>query len=228
MLPPLTNVLSHWFAKIYKLPATSALQRRLVEHAHRHNAGPAADQRRQPDRPAATWYHLSVNEAQHRCPVWFVLVMHVLDEVSGWDQPSGDDGSHVFIALGSAYTRARALDHMHPIITTFPSGSWGDKETNTFCFLCALTSKHAHIVRAHPCSLAMRWNSLSSLPLKPFAKGLFSIFSCVIWEQNRENIEKTYKRIKSSNVHWLKLNLIHKQGDTNAFCFSTVLSLIKS
>lgn len=35
----------------------------------------------------------------------------------------------------------------------------------------------------HLCSLAMRWSSLSSLPRKPFAKGLFSIFNWVIWAQ---------------------------------------------
>lgn len=37
----------------------------------------------------------------------------------------------------------------------------------------------------HPCNFAMRCSSLSSLPLNPLAKGLFSIFSCVIWGQSR-------------------------------------------
>lgn len=37
---------------------------------------------------------------------------------------------------------------------------------------------------AYPCSLAMRCSSMSSLPLKPFAKGLFSIFNCVICRQH--------------------------------------------
>lgn len=42
----------------------------------------------------------------------------------------------------------------------------------------------------HPCSLAMRCSSLSSLPLKPLAKGLFSIFSCVIWAENTKHVSR--------------------------------------
>lgn len=39
-----------------------------------------------------------------QCCGWSsVFVLHVLDEVSGWDQPSGDNGSHLLRPLGSDY-----------------------------------------------------------------------------------------------------------------------------
>jgi len=60
-----------------------------------------------------------------------------------------------------------------------------------YSILTGNTHTHTHTHQhswTHLCSLAMRCSSLSSLPLKPFAKGLFSIFSCVIWAPSREHL----------------------------------------
>lgn len=63
----------------------------------------------------------------------------------------------------------------------------------------SLLSVHPSCPPAHPptaprylCSRATR-RSLSSLPLNPLAKGLFSIFSCVIFER-RKSSRKRLKR----------------------------------
>lgn len=74
---------------------------------------------------------------------------------------------------------------MYPIITTSPSQL---TEVERRIAIVSYKSSQAHTHQrscTHPCNFAMRCSSLSSLPLNPLAKGLFSIFSCVIWGQSR-------------------------------------------
>lgn len=49
----------------------------------------------------------------------------------------------------------------------------------------------------------MRCSSMSSLPRKPFAKGLFSIFSCVIWNARTPDSIILYQYLLF--LHWLSL-----------------------
>lgn len=149
----------------------------------RHNVGPSADQQWQTDTPAARWYHRCSTGTHGQC---VVFVLHALDKVSGKDQPSGDSCSDLFTTwLSSTHTHTHtpAVEHMCAIITVLPQGEWGRERRIDF-----FPYDFIHIDSAHPCSLAMRCSSLSSLPLKPFAKGLFSIFSWVIWRQSIKNI----------------------------------------
>lgn len=49
-----------------------------------------------------------------------------------------------------------------------------------------------HFNRSYLCILDIRCNSISSLPRKPFANGLFSIFSWVIWNSKQRFLVITY------------------------------------